>query len=34
MLVNSIARTSTCGARVFALLDLHPRSPTPPRADR
>jgi ATP-binding cassette subfamily B protein len=24
MLVNSIARTSTCGARVFALLDLAP----------
>jgi ATP-binding cassette subfamily B protein len=24
MLVNSIARTSTCGARLFALLDLEP----------
>lgn len=24
MLVNSVARTSTCGARVFALLDLEP----------
>ena len=24
MLVNSVARTSTCGARIFALLDLEP----------
>ncbi len=32
MLVNSIARTSTCGARVFALLDLEPSVANPPGA--
>ena len=32
MLVNSIARTSTCGARLFALLDLTPAVADPPGA--
>lgn len=32
MLVNSIARTSTCGARVFGLLDLTPSVADTPRA--
>lgn len=32
MLVNSVARTSTCGARLFALLDLAPAVADPPGA--
>ena len=32
MLVNSVARTSTCGARIFALLDLEPSVSTTPGA--
>jgi len=32
MLVNSVARTSTCGARIFALLDLEPSVSTKPGA--
>jgi ATP-binding cassette subfamily B protein len=32
MLVNSVARTSTCGARIFALLDLEPAVSTAPDA--
>jgi ATP-binding cassette subfamily B protein len=32
MLVNSVARTSTCGARLFALLDLSPAVADPPGA--
>jgi ATP-binding cassette subfamily B protein len=32
MLVNSVARTSTCGARVFGLLDLEPSVSTAPGA--
>lgn len=32
MLVNSFARTSTCGARVFALLDLEPAVRDAPHA--
>ena len=32
MLVNSVARTSTCGARIFALLDLEPSVATAPEA--
>ena len=32
MLVNSVARTSTCGGRLFALLDLTPAVADPPGA--
>ena len=32
MLVNAIARTSTCGARVFGLLDLEPSVANAPKA--
>jgi len=32
MLVNSVARTSTCGARIFGLLDLEPSVSTKPGA--
>jgi ATP-binding cassette subfamily B protein len=32
LLVNSLARTSTCGARLFALLDLPPSIADPPGA--
>lgn len=32
MLVNSVARTSTCGARLFAFLDLAPAVANPPGA--
>jgi ATP-binding cassette subfamily B protein len=32
MLVNSFARTSTCGTRIFTLLDLEPAITDPPEA--